>query len=131
LTSGGFRSIRLLPLPPCPHKWRPHGKHRDGRPRFRCRMCGRTRVGLRLREFGMYLTPGKIKKLKLFFVMGLSTRAAARRARVAQDTVSKLRRLLKDETPCPCGQPSGHRGWCTIRFAQSKPRQEWMRHWHD
>ncbi len=31
---------------------------------------------------------------------------------------------------CPCGQNSGHRGWCSHRYSNSPRRQEFMRNWH-
>lgn len=124
-------AIRFLPSPVCLHEhWRPWGKARDGRPRNRCRQCGRTRVEWKHREYGMYLAPHKIQAANNAFAAGLSTRAAARQAGISPVTAFKLRRLSGYKTLCPCGQPSGHRGWCAVRFAQSKLRQVWMRRWH-
>jgi hypothetical protein len=104
-----------------------HGFHRDGRLRLSCRQCGATKI--------CGEAPISVKRLRIMRAMellrmpGITIREAARIAGCSINTVLPLARSI-DLPACPCGQPSGHRGWCRFRFGKSSLRQQFMRHWH-
>lgn len=60
---------------------------------------------------------------------GMGIRAAARYAGVNVATSRRVWRTLDPKPLCKCGRPATHRGWCSVRFAASAPRQEFMERW--
>lgn len=74
-------------------------------------------------------------------INGKGIRETARDLSISSNTVLRyadtLRWLTKqgyDEFSIPenclCGQPWGHRGWCSYRFSRSEKRQQFMKKWH-
>lgn len=81
------------------------------------------------RKGGMYGRKGKLVMIGKLLLAGMSRRAVARQAGVNVKTVAKMFRILQRELPsfdprCGCGQPSGHQGWCRVRFNRSPKRQK-------
>jgi hypothetical protein len=63
------------------------------------------------------------------FSDGASIRGAARFAGTCVQTSRRVWRTLDPKPLCKCGRPATHKGWCSARFASSKPRQEFMDRW--
>lgn len=82
---------------------------------------------------GIYGRHGKAQKAFILLAQGRSSRAVTRETGVAKNTVKRIKDILEaisGKISCPCGGPSGHRGWCSIRFKESPARQEAMRRFH-
>lgn len=48
-----------------------------------------------------------------------------------KDTIVRHQKLLGlDKLNCACGRSLRHRGFCSVRYARSAGRQEFMRRWH-
>ena len=61
---------------------------------------------------------------------GFSIRAIARVTGLSRITIRAWRTSSAAITPCKCGRPATHQGWCVPRFHASKRRQEFMKTWH-
>jgi len=82
---------------------------------------------------GMYQNGGRLERARAMLLTGYSMRQIRSQTGMASATITKLRHVLKDEgiePVCGCGQPTTHRGWCSVRFARSPARQSFMRRWH-
>jgi len=65
-------------------------------------------------------------------MLGYSIRETAYLLKIARQTVKRYRDMERPATDkCRCGKPAQHNGWCAWRYQRSKPRQEFMRKWHD
>ena len=102
-----------------------NGTDRNGRVRFRCRVCGRT-----------FLGPGQnkwdIKRERIaraWMNPGATIRSVAKETGCGTATARKVRKIIgaKRLGKCVCGQPMGHRGWCRFRFSNSPARQSFMK----
>lgn len=60
-------------------------------------------------------------ELRQYPELGATVRKVAVRAHVAKATAKRYRPTAVPD--CPCGQPAGHRGWCSFRFSRSTRRQ--------
>jgi|HubBroStandDraft_2_1064218.scaffolds.fasta_scaffold00132_42 hypothetical protein len=67
----------------------------------------------------------KVEKLQALFAAGFTLRQAAKRAGVSRHTAQRYAREMPPML-CPCGQPSSHQGWCTIRVGRSENRQRFL-----
>jgi hypothetical protein len=61
---------------------------------------------------------------------GMGVNAASKFAGVSQQTASRYLRMLNPMPLCKCGQPVTHRGWCSVRFANSPKRKKFMERWN-
>lgn len=64
--------------------------------------------------------------IKLLLLPGATVRSVARLTGFAKNTVWLLACNVK-LPPCPCGEKSGHRGWCKYRYEQSPSRKQVMK----
>lgn len=80
----------------------------------------------------------KRRELLDHLMAGRSVRDTAKLVGCSKVTVSQYRKLIRAAElwgeklrlpKCECGQNSGHRGWCRVRFAKSVKRQEFMQQW--
>lgn len=71
--------------------------------------------------------PQRIRQsiVDMLLVPGTTIRMAEHITGIDQNTVMKIARTLA-LPPCPCGKPSGHKGWCTFRLKFSKKRMEFL-----
>ncbi len=72
------------------------------------------------------ITPGQIQEMRELFRQGLSTPMIAFLTHHTRATVKRYRDKYCVRTPCPCGKPATHKGWCKFRFALSPVRQKLM-----
>jgi len=81
-----------------------------------------------------YLKPEKVKQVVEHIEKGNGIRKTSKETGVAKNTVTKIQRVViaekitTDEVIpiCKCGQPVGHKGWCSYRLAESPKRQEFL-----
>lgn len=72
------------------------------------------------------------------FHQGCTIREVAKSVGMAINTAMHVRRNcieggeLSGLPPikCPCGEPTGHRGWCSYRVSYSSKRQAFLKRWH-
>lgn len=69
---------------------------------------------------------------------GKTIREVVRATGVSKNTIGKIRRVVLFQMEaegkpilCPCGQPTGHRAWCSYRFKNSPRRQRVMAKMHE
>jgi len=90
-----------------------------------------------------YLTDWKQQQVFELLLEGYSGRETAKIAGVSKDVALTYRKILlkdiedyKDDPElvksltCPCGGPSGHRGWCSWRLQRSQARQAVLKRMH-
>jgi hypothetical protein len=71
-------------------------------------------------------------EVKARLLEGQSLRQIADALLISKDTVGRYMTIVKEQNGlifCPCGQPAGHRGWCSIRYARSSARQAFIARW--
>lgn len=78
-------------------------------------------------QFGLVISGANRAALRTLFLQGISSNEIARQTGINKNIVGAFRKSMEDKTPCACGQPAGHRGWCAVRFAKSSKRQEFMK----
>lgn len=63
---------------------------------------------------------------------GYSVREIARAFGLSKSVVHTISSefLYEPDSKCKCGEPIGHRGWCSWRFKRSEKRQAFMDRWH-
>lgn len=76
---------------------------------------------------GFYF-PDKAEEAKALFMLGRSTRQVCEALKMGKATAIKVRKIVQLPL-CGCGQQSGHRGWCRVRFAASPRRQQFIQQW--
>ncbi len=80
---------------------------------------------------GIYGRFGKAQQAAKMLMEGKPIREVSRLTGISKNTGKRIKNILQVATgmrfECPCGQPSGHQGWCKYRFANSEARQETMR----
>lgn len=85
-----------------------------------------------------WLPVTKRKALLDHLMDGRSVRDTARLVGCSKVTVSQYRKIIRVAEmwgedlrlpKCACGQNSGHRGWCAVRYARSPKRQDFMKQW--
>lgn len=74
---------------------------------------------------------GKLAEIDRLLRQGLGNREIHRACGAHTTTIARRRAYLVatnvlDQLKCPCGQPVGHRGWCSHRFERSPKRQAVM-----
>jgi hypothetical protein len=64
---------------------------------------------------------------------GGSLREVAKETGLSKVTVGEVRKTIPPEAiaPCACGKPSGHKGWCAEKYAESPTRQETVKSFSD
>lgn len=100
------------------------GKTADGIQRLWCKDCQRSTQIKHCFPYGQYASVESVERVRVALAAGASGREAARIAGVAKESVWRwLKKGLVTFGTCPCGGPSGHRGWCKYRFYASAARQ--------
>lgn len=78
---------------------------------------------------------GKLLTIVRLLLDGISHREIARRCGAHSTTIARARDFLEtfvgESILCPCGKPSNHQGWCSVRFKQSVKRPEFIRSWSE
>ena len=96
---------------------------------FQCGNC---------KDMSNFLKPEKVKQVVDHVEKGESIRKTSRETGVAKNTVKSIQRIVVAEKInlgepillCKCGQPAGHKGWCSHRLAESPKRQKFlMKQW--
>lgn len=67
--------------------------------------------------------------VRSLYESGYTLRAIARKTGYSRVTVRRLIGGMDLSVACPCGRPSGHRGWCPVRYARSEIRQAFIARW--
>lgn len=115
----------------CGGALRKHGHTRNGCQRFRYASCGASSTNSRNPDGE--ISRAKLRELRELFRAGQSARESMESSGLADMTVRKYFgwfELLYGPRMCACGQPMKHRGWCSVRYAKSPKRQEFMKKWH-
>jgi transposase-like protein len=101
------------------------GYNRGGSQRWRCHTCNTTRSAGTEWRGNNVLSPEKVEDIKqALLTPGLSLRQIERLTHHNKATISSYRDLLGiQRPPCPCGQPAGHKGWCSWQFQRHPIRQ--------
>lgn len=84
-----------------------------------------------------FLKPEKVQMVVDRIQKGDSIRKTSRETGVSKTTVTNIQRVMVAEkierneaVPlCACGQPAGHKGWCSYRLAASPKRQQFLKEW--
>lgn len=87
-----------------------------------------------------WLPDEKRRALVRCLLGGLSVRKTAAAVGCSKITVTRYRSVIRAAnelygeadmkmSDCACGQPAGHRGWCSHRYQQSDARQSFIKQW--
>ncbi len=80
-----------------------------------------------------YLSPYRAAQLQEKIVAGVSMRNLAVLFQVSINTVARYKRLVLNDgaeiAACKCGEPAGHKGWCSYTLEKSKARQNFLQGW--
>lgn len=112
-----------------PRKMVRAGKDRNNQQRWKCAHCGSVTTSRNGLPRGVY--PSRRPTFDAaaeLFKQGTAVRAVARQLEIRPRTARRWKDLIVGDAViyCACGKPSGHQGWCSIRFQQSPARQDWL-----
>lgn len=106
------------------------------KPPYKTRFCQTHNIAIEGKFIflrGPYAKGGQFDWCKKLLAEGRCNREIARVTGAAKNTVAKYRRYCEKVNGvafvCPCGKPAIHQGWCSIRFAKSEKRIDFIAKW--